>query len=367
MSFVLAAEPGTGSHWSAVAELSPNDYAADLNKLATEVLGNQLRALIALRQPDLRILSDPTGLGRVALTAQARNAKAARHFLSTIQPKMALLISEATSLGNLMLDLNQTLAATSDPQQAGQALARVLDRMRDHECCARDGLAMARTNADITDNTAKMLEKAIDKVIAEAGGRDGRAARAKAAVERTEKTISAAIQTLLGGSDITGQGIRDIATQSVSLFGSTRSARQRDSGAIADFLVEAITTITPDAAEPEPGTQTIPGANALLQGQYRMLATFGVMLAATQVIRNQTVELSEAAGRLARIAGETDATLATVIASVEALRVRLTKGDAVAVIAAELDAAMFAWTRLTIRTREIERTLSGINLLFPEA
>ena len=34
--------------------------------------------------------------------------------------------------------------------------------------------------------------------------------------------------------------------------------------------------------------------------------------------------------------------------------------------AAELDAAMFAWTRLTIRTREIERTLSGINLLFPE-
>ena len=55
------------------------------------------------------------------------------------------------------------------------------------------------------------------------------------------------------------------------------------------------------------------------------------------------------------------------IASVEALRVRLTKGDAVAVIAAELDAAMFAWTRLTIRTREIERTLSGISLLFPEA
>ncbi len=367
MSLVLAVEPGTGSHWSAVAELSPNDFAADLNKLATEVLGNQLRALITLRQPELRILSDPTGLGRVTLTAQARNAKAARHFLSTIQPKMALLVSEATSLGNLMLDLNQTLAATSDPQEAGQALARVVDRMRDHECCAREGLAMARTNADITDNTAKMLGKAIDKVIAEAGGRDGRIARAKAAVERTEKTISEAIQTLLGESDITAPGIRDIATQSVALFGGQTGARHRNSGAIAEFLVEAITTITADANGQEPGAQTIPGANALLQGQYRVLATFGVMLAAAQVIRNQTVELGEAAGRLARIAGETDATLATVIASVEALRSRLAKGDAVAVIAAELDAAMFAWTRLTIRTRELERTLSGINLLFPEA
>ena len=367
MSLVLAVEPGTGSHWSAVAELSPNDFAADLNKLATEVLGNQLRALITLRQPELRILSDPTGLGRVTLTAQARNAKAARHFLSTIQPKMALLVSEATSLGNLMLDLNQTLAATSDPQEAGQALARVVDRMRDHECCAREGLAMARTNADITDNPAKMLEKAIDKVIAEAGGRDGRIARAKAAVERTEKTISEAIQTLLGESDITAPGIRDIATQSVALFGGQTGARHRNSGAIAEFLVEAITTITADANGQEPGAQTIPGANALLQGQYRVLATFGVMLAAAQVIRNQTVELGEAAGRLARIAGETDATLATVIASVEALRSRLAKGDAVAVIAAELDAAMFAWTRLTIRTRELERTLSGINLLFPEA
>ena len=390
MLLVTVVDAGAGSHWSAAAELSPNDFAAVLDKLATEVLGNQLRAVIALRQPELRILSDPTGLGRDVLTAQARNARAARHFLGTIQPRMALLVAEATSLGEQMRDLNQTLAETPDPQDAAEALARILEEMRTYESCTREGLAMARTSVDITDNTARMLQKAIDRTSAATGDKDARIARARIAVERTEKTISDAVQAMIGESDISGAGIggrtiggpagagpagsaagsagiRDIATALVSRFGGMARALPRDSGAIAEFPVETITTITSDALGQGPAPQAIRDGNALLQDQYQALAGFGAMLAAAQIIRGQTVELAEAASRLARITGETDATLATVIASVEALRTRLGKGETVAVIAAELDAAMFAWTRLIIRTREIGRTLSGVNLLFPEA
>ncbi len=367
MLLVTAVEPGAGSHWSAATELSPNDFAADLDKLATVVLDNQLRALIALRQPGLRILSDPMGLGRTVLTAQARNAKAARHFLGTIQPRMALLVAEAVLLGDLMRDLNQTLAGTACPQEAAQALARVTEQMRDYEICAREGLAMARTNTDITDNTLRMLDKAIDKTIGELGGKDGRTLRAKLAVERTEKTISDAVQAILGEPGIGSLGPRDLVTQSAALFGGMTGARRRDCGTIAEFHVETIALIAADTLESGTAPQTIRDGNALLKDQYRALATFGTMLAAAQVIRGQSVELAGAASRLARIAGETDATLTTVIASIEALRTRLGKGEAVATIAAELDAAMFAWARLTIRTREIEQTLSGMNLLFPEA
>lgn len=367
MLLVTAVEPGAGSRGSAATELSPNDFAADLDKLATVVLDNQLRAVIALRQPRLGILSDPAGLGRAVLGAQVRNAKAARHFLGTIQPRMALLVAEVILLGDLMRNLNQTLARTACPQEAGLALARVIEQMRDYESCARDGLAMARTATDITDNTARMLDKAIDKTIGELSGKDGRILRAKVAIERTEKTISDAVQEILAEPGIGGPGPRDLVTESALLFGGMTGARRRDSGTIAQFHVETITTIAPHRSEYGAAPQTIRDGNVLLQGQYRALATFGAMLAAAQAVRGQTVELAEAAGRLARIAGETDATLATIIASTEALRTRLGKGATVAGIAAELDSAMFSWTRLTIRAREIERTLSGIDLLFPEA
>ena len=366
MLLVTAVKPGAGSRWSAAAELSPDDIAADLDKLAIEVLGNQLRALIALRQPGLRILSDPAGLGRAVLTAQARNAKAARHFLGAIQPRMALLVAEVTLLGDLMRDLNQTLARTACPDEADQALTRAIERMRDYENGARDGLAMARTNTDITDNTVRMLDKAIDKTIGELSGKDGRIMQAKAAIERTERTVSDAVRAVLGEPGTGGPGLRDLVTGSAPLFSGMTGARRRDCGTIAEFHVGTIAMIAPDRSEHGAAPQTIRDGNALLQSQYRVLAAFGAMLAAAQVIRGQTVELAEAAGRLARIAGETDATLATVIASTEALRTRLAKGETVATIAAELDSAMSAWARLTIRSREIGRILSGINLLFPE-
>lgn len=367
MSFVTAIGRGAQSRRSPVEELSPNDFAADLDKLATQLLGNQLYALVGLRQPQLRILSDPTGLGRVTLTTQARNQRAARHFLGTIQPRMTQLVSDATALGALMQELNRTLARTDDRQTAAEALSRVVDRMRDYEAGARDGLALVRTNADITDNSASMLGKAIDKVIAALADRDARIARARANVEKSERTVSEAVQAVLGECDVTRPGLRDIATAAVALRGGIAGASPRRCGAIAQFHVETVTTIAQDMPGRAAAPQAIRDGNAVLQGHYGMLATCSTMLAAAQAIRGQAAELAEAACRLARIAGETDATLTTLIASIDALRLRLGAGEAVAVIAAELDAAMFAWTRLTIRTRETERILSAMNLLFPEA
>lgn len=365
MSFVTAVGPGPGSHGSQITELSPNEFAADLDRLATQLLGNQLYAQLVLRQPDLRILSDPVGLGRAALTAQARNARAARHFLGTIRPRMAALLGEATSLGDLMQGLNRTLSQTDDPQTAAEALSRVVERMREHEADTRDGLALARTHADIADSTARMLDKAIDQVFADLGGQPPRIARARAAVERTQKTISDAVQAILCDDDISGTGIRDIATRSMPLSGGISGASSPDCGAIAEFHVETVTSIAPDMPGQAQIPQAIRDSNALLRRQYGALATFSAMLAAAQAIRSQTVELGNAACRLARILGEADATLATICTSIESLRTRLNKGEAVPVIAAELDMAMFAWTRLTIRTREIRQTLSGMNLLFP--
>lgn len=381
----------TGSRMAAEMALALNEYAADLNALGAAMLGNQLRALVALRQASLQVISDPTGLGLAAAEAQRQNGKVARYYLNAVLPKMVLLMAEASSMSDLMDSLNHALADFTAPDEAAQALAHVIVQMRDYESDSRSAQSMAGTSADISDNALRALDQALGGVVgrldgqnADQGGRGGsQIAQAKAAVEMTEKSIAEAVDTILCKSGIGSNGAKCLVTRALSLPTShgagMEKAVQKGCGAIGEFPAEAIDLnprgVTGIKAGAESGIesgieeaqQAIRDGNRLLQGQYQNLASLGPMLAAVQAIRGQTLALSEAGRRLAVIASKASTTLAAIIGGVEALQERLIRGASVAAIAAQLNAAIFAWAELRHRTREIERTLSGAGRLFPEA
>ena len=179
----------TGSRMAAEMALALNEYAADLNALGAAMLGNQLRALVALRQASLQVISDPTGLGLAAAEAQRQNGKVARYYLNAVLPKMVLLMAEASSMSDLMDSLNHALADFTAPDEAAQALAHVIVQMRDYESDSRSAQSMAGTSADISDNALRALDQALGGVVgrldgqnADQGGRGGgRGAAAKGA------------------------------------------------------------------------------------------------------------------------------------------------------------------------------------------
>lgn len=423
--------PPESTRTAAAAALGPHDYALDLDRLGCEALANQLRALVVLRQPDLRVLADPAGLGAAAIAAQTGIGRAARYYLNVVLPQLQLQVAEATALSHLMRGLNTALADVTTPAEAAAAMAEVTGQMRDYQEDAQEALRMTRLHSELTGKALKELDAAIDAAIAELDGKDGRIARTNAAIERTETAINAAIRTIVSNSNVIGAGVKSIATYVFKLFGggedkpdkdakdksndkpadktkdkttgkdagkdngkdaakdgaadagkkpqpaatggdktSTDPAKPTkenpDTGKIAEFPAETITTISEGAEGLEQAQQAIRKGNELLAQQYGELADMGAMLAAVRVIRSQTVGIDDAASRLATVAAESYATLATITTAVTAMQQRLAEGAGLAENAAALSATLAAWTRMGNRTRQIERNLSGSGTLFPE-
>lgn len=380
--------------------IAATPLADSLLAMGTAVLHGQGRALVTERQTNLRVLSDPTGVGAAAVTAQAVMRDAASHYLDAVQPKALALLAQTDGVTNLMTALASLGGPTTPGGELSQMLEAVAAALDKLTGSARDLEKTSGASAAATLAAAHALSKALTAAITRLEGEKGQIARTRAQIDETEKAIFDAIEDIVRNSNVVRGGVKGLVTYVIGLFGGDDTAKQpktpekagkatekpaekpaekttekstgktsddpaKDSGEIEPFPAESIDTISTGVEGLAAAEARIKAKNTLLARQYQDLAALGALLAAAQAISTQTGAMASTAGKLHEAVSAMPGITAAIAQGLRDLAVRAQKPANRREVMAEIAQTSDSWARLGTQLGQSQATFAGIGKLFP--
>lgn len=384
--------------------IAATPLADSLLAMGTAVLHGQGRALVTERQTNLRVLSDPTGVGAAAVTAQAVMRDAASHYLDAVQPKALALLAQTDGVTNLMTALASLGGPTTPGGELSQMLEAVAAAFDTLTGSARDLEKTSGASAAATLAAARALSKALTAAITRLEGENGQIARTRAQIDETEKAIFDAIEDIVRNSNVVRGGVKGLVTYVIGLFGGDDTAKQpktpekanktpekttdkatekpaekpaekptgktsgdpaKDSGEIEPFPAESIDTISTGVEGLAAAEARIKAKNTLLARQYQDLAALGALLAAAQAINTQTSAMASTAGKLHEAVAAMPGTTAAIAQGLRDLAGRAQKPANRREVMAAIAQTADSWARLGTQLGQSQATFAGIGKLFP--
>lgn len=376
--------------------IAATPLADSLLAMGTAVLHGQGRALVTERQTSLRVLSDPTGIGAAAVTAQAVMRDAASHYLDAVQPKALALLAQTDGVTNLMTALTSLGGPTTPGGELSQMLEAVAAAFDTLTGSARDLEKTSGASAAATLGAARTLSKALTAAITRLEGENGQIARTRAQIDETEKAIFDAIEDIVRNSNVVRGGVKGLVTYVIGLFGGDDTAEQpktpekadkttgkatekpaekttektsddpaKDSGEIEPFPAESIDTISTGVEGLAAAEARIKAKNTLLARQYQDLAALGALLAAAQAINTQTSAMASTAGKLHEAVAAMPGITAAIAQGLRDLAVRAQKPANRREVMAAIAQTADSWARLGTQLGQSQATFAGIGKLFP--
>lgn len=376
--------------------IAATPLADSLLAMGTAVLHGQGRALVTERQTNLRVLSDPTGVGAAAVTAQAVMRDAASHYLDAVQPKALALLAQTDGVTNLMTALTSLGGPTTPGGELSQMLEAVAAAFDTLTGSARDLEKTSGASAAATLAAARALSKALTAAITRLEGEKGQIARTRAQIDETEQAIFDAIEDIVRNSNVVRGGVKGLVTYVIGLFGGDDTAKQpktpekadkttdkaaektkekptgttsddpaKDSGEIEPFPAESIDTISTGVEGLAAAEARIKAKNTLLARQYQDLAALGALLAAAQAINTQTSAMAGTAGKLHEAVAGMPGITAAIAQGLRDLAVRAQKPANRREVMAAITQTADSWARLGTQLGQSQATFAGIGKLFP--
>ncbi|MDA5095581.1 HBL/NHE enterotoxin family protein [Aliiroseovarius sp. KMU-50] len=387
--------------------ISVTDLRQDLFQVGAEVLHMQGRAMVLDRQVNLKVLTDPTGVGGEAIAAQKSMRKAANYYLSTVMPKLIRIVTDASAARNLVVALKTTLAPVTDPEEAKRLITSVANQLDVYAKNTQDAVQLAQTSVNVTTAASTKLATAIADATAKLDGPNGQIAAAQTEIDATEKEVFDAIQAIVTNADSIGEGVKDLVTYVLSFIGggdkdnkSDGTSKGDDSssekkeksapksgdekaengengdgpsgggdkeegGEIAEFPAQSITTISTGVAGISEAQKAIKSGNALLNKQYQAFAAMSAMLAAVQVINSQIGTINKTGASLLTAVSEAATSYGDIASGMTALANKVDQDGGLPAAMSEINAVIADWSRLRGELDDMRAALSGVGSYFP--
>jgi hypothetical protein len=401
-SISLVTEPETTQTpiTSDIAALSPVDIGEKMFKLAAAALTLQGRALVLLRQPNLRLSSGREDSQLRRIRRQQEDVRATATFvLDRVVVGAIRGVTDLQSTAQLFQVLANTGADPKALDERLEAVTRMVEETRfqnsiDH---ARELAELDAKLSEQQSSFAKHLGELRDAL----DGDTGAIAKAGKAVEAVQTEIEADIQKVIEESNVIGEHLGKLVTGILTLItghkddaGTPKKEKAKDKGkdegkeddededededdeeepeattestTVEPFPVEAIAPISDGVEATVAALTAFRINNERLAKLYQQLAEFDALLAATQVVADQSAAFVRAVASLARAAEQLQIAWAEIVKGTKHARAQLRSEDLeIDAFTATLRESGRLWKRVEGRANEITRAFVGLDNIFP--